>query len=283
MEEYNCKKELIGCLGYPVWENPTGDMIQPAFDELDKPYLYITTEVSADKLKDCVLGLKAQGYKGWNCTIPHKVAVIEHLDALGESAKIIGAVNCVVEREGQYIGENTDGKGFMESLNSVIDPVGKKALIFGAGGAARAIAVETALAGVTEILVVNRSAERGQTLVDLINNNTPAKATLQLWEGECEIPAGTDIVINATSIGLYPNVNERVAVNKAGFTKDMVVCDVIPNPPKTIFLIEAKEAGCTILDGMGMLVNQGKIGFEYWTGKEANTALMRGSLEKLFG
>ena len=123
-------------------------------------------------------GAKAMGWLGFNCSIPHKVAVIAHLDALGESAATIGAVNCAVRRQGRLIGENTDGKGFVESLRTLVDPSGKKLVLFGAGGAARAIAVESALAGASAITIVNRSTARGEELVALINDKTSAKADL---------------------------------------------------------------------------------------------------------
>ncbi|MDH3650749.1 MAG: hypothetical protein OEQ53_13780, partial [Saprospiraceae bacterium] len=135
--EVNFKKELVGNFGYPVWDNPTEAMVEAAFAHHKMKFRYVTTEVKAENLRAAFEGLKAMGYKGFNCTIPHKVAIIQHLDGLGESASIMEAVNCVVERDGRYIGENTDGKGFMESIRTVTDPSGKKVLIFGAEGAAR--------------------------------------------------------------------------------------------------------------------------------------------------
>ena len=123
------------------------------------------------------------GFQGFNCTIPHKVKVIEYLDGLGESASLMGAVNCVVRKDGQWIGENTDGKGFVSSLRELTDPKGKKALIFGAGGAARAISVEMALAGASSILLVNRSADRGEELTQLLNEKLPCSAEFLLWDG----------------------------------------------------------------------------------------------------
>ena len=150
------------------------------------------------------------GWAGFNCSIPHKVAVIEHLDELAPSASIIGAVNCVVRRDDRLIGENTDGQGFLASLRTVVDPAGKHVVVFGAGGAARAIAVETALAGAASITVVNGDRRRGGELARLLDDHTPAAATFVPWDGPYRLPEATEIVVNATPVGLFPDVDGRV-------------------------------------------------------------------------
>lgn len=281
-EPFSCEKHYIGNFGHPVWENPTEVMVQAAFDHHRLAYRYNTTEVPADRLADAVAGAKAMGYKGFNCTLPHKVAVIELLDGLGKSAEIMGAVNCVVEREGRYIGENTDGKGFLDSLTPVIDPAGKRVLILGAGGAARAVSVELALAGASAITIVNRTVQRGEELVAMLGERTETSATFLAWEGDHEIASDVDIVVNSTSIGLFPDPS-RVPIALGSLRSELVVADIIPNPPATRFLDEAKTAGCRTIDGMGMLVNQGKIGIEFWTGVVPDTSVMRAALEAIFG
>ena len=145
MNELNFKQELTAAFGQPISENPTQAMVEAAYRHHGLDWRYLTIEVGPNGLEDAVKGAKAMGFQGFNCTIPHKVKVIEYLDGLGESASLMGAVNCVVRKDGQWIGENTDGKGFVSSLRELTDPKGKKALIFGAGGAARAISVEMAL------------------------------------------------------------------------------------------------------------------------------------------
>ena len=207
-------------------------MEEAAFRHHGMDVRYINCEVAPEKLGDAVRGARAMGWAGFNCSIPHKVAVIEHLDGLGESARIMGAVNCAVRRGDQFIGENTDGKGFLKSLMEVVDPAGKRVVMFGAGGAARAIAVELALGGRRAITVVNRGTERGQGLVDLLNGKTKTKADLVVWEGDYKVPEGTDIVVNATSIGLYPDLEARLALDVSTLRPGMVVADVIANPPK---------------------------------------------------
>ncbi|MCP5542030.1 MAG: shikimate dehydrogenase [Akkermansiaceae bacterium] len=289
-KELNFKQELVGCFGFPVAENPTQAMIEPAFRAMGLDWRYLTLEVKPEDLPAAVAGARAFGFRGFNCTIPHKVAVIEHLDDLGESASLMGAVNCVVNRDGRFIGENTDGKGFVSSFREIADPAGKSMLLFGAGGAARAIGVEMALAGVRKITLVNRGEERGRELEGLLRGKVAAAAganglevSYLPWDGEIAIPEGTDIVVNATSIGLYPDVDARVAMAIDTLTPEMVVADVIPNPPRTSLVREATERGCRVIDGLGMLVAQGVIGVEYWTGQSPDPAVMRAGLEAVFG
>ena len=154
-------QEIVCCMGQPVAGNPTQFMMEHAFADAGLDWRYLTLEVPPESLADAVRGLRAMGFKGGNFTIPHKVAVIEHLDGLSEAAELMGAVNCINrDANDQLIGENTDGKGFVQSLREVTDPAGKKVVILGAGGAARAIAVEVGLAKAAEITIVNRTVER---------------------------------------------------------------------------------------------------------------------------
>jgi len=280
---HNFKSELVGSFSTPCAENPTVAMMEAAFRHHGLDWRYLNCEVQPEHLADAVRGALAMGWRGFNLSIPHKVSVIEHLDGLGESAEVIGAVNTVVRRDGRLIGENTDGKGFLSALQTVTDPAGKAVVIFGAGGAARAVAVELALAGARQITVVNRSPERGQTLADLLNEKTPASASLHVWNGTYAVPAGTEIVINATSIGLFPEVDARLDLDLASLGEGKVVADAITNPPRTHLIRAAEAHGCIALDGLGMLVNQGVIALKYWTGVDVEPAVMRRTLEDLFG
>ncbi len=279
----NFLSTLTGCFATPVAENPTVVMVEAAYRHHEIDARYINCDVPPELLGDAVRGAWAMGWVGFNCSLPHKVAVIEHLGGLGESAAIMGAVNCAVRRGDAFIGENTDGKGFLKSLMEVVDPKGKRIVLFGAGGAARAIGVELALAGASRISVVNRSAGRGETLVGLLADRTPTSAEFFAWDRLYAIPEETDIVVNATSIGLYPDVDGRLAIVADTLKPGMVVADVIPNPPRTLFLRDAEARGCTVLDGLGMLINQGVIGIRYWTGVDADPTVMRAALEEIFG
>ena len=287
--ELNFKQELVGCFGFPVSENPTQAMIEPAFRDMGLDWRYLTLEVKPEDLAAAVAGARGFGFKGFNCTIPHKVEVIQHLDGLGESAELMGAVNCVVNRDGKLIGENTDGKGFVSSFKKLADPAGKSLVLLGAGGAARAIGVEMALAGVREIHLVNRSETRGRELEGLFSGKLndaiggSLSVTYHAWDGDFVIPGGTDIVVNATSIGLFPNVDASIPLDVDSLKSDMVVADVIPNPPSTRLVREARKQGCQVIDGLGMLVAQGVIGIEYWTSQTPDPKVMRRGLEVVFG
>jgi len=282
-KELNFKQELTAAFGQPISENPTQAMVEAAYRHHNLDWRYLTIEVAPDGLEDAVKGAKAMGFQGFNCTIPHKVKVIEYLDGLGESASLMGAVNCVVRKDGQWIGENTDGKGFVESLRELTDPSGKNVVIFGAGGAARAIGVEVALAGASKITIVNRTVERGEELTKLLDEKLPAEADFVPWDGVYAAPDGTDVLINATSIGLFPDVDARLDLDIDSLREGMVVADVIPNPPATNLVRDARAKGCKVIDGLGMLVNQGVIGIRHWTGVDPDPAVMRKALEDIFG
>jgi shikimate dehydrogenase len=274
--------ELVGSMSQGADGNPTVAMVEAAFRHHGLHWRYINMEVSPADLGAAVKGARAMGFRGFNCSLPHKVSVIDHLDGLGQSAAVMGAVNCVVRREGRLIGENTDGKGFLKSLETVIDPQGKSVVLFGAGGAARAIAVELGLAGVRHITIVNRSEERGAELVDLLCEQLQLDARLVVWGGNYAIPEGTDVVINGTSIGLY-DPEARLEIDLDTLRPGMVVADVVFNPVRTRFLIEAASRGCRPLDGLGMLVNQGIVGIQYWTGIDPHAVVMRQALESAMG
>lgn len=286
MTDENYMANITGVFGNPVAENPTGVMQNAAFKALGLNWLYLNFEVAAENLAGAVQGMRAMNnFRGVNCTIPHKVAVLQYLDEIAASAQVIGAVNTVRREGDRLIGENTDGKGFLRALgdDADIDATGVHAVVLGAGGAARAIAVELALAGAQRIIVVNRSSERGETLVRLLNDKTPARAEFAPWTDAYRVPEGADLLINATSIGLYPSVDDAPAIDFASITPGMVVCDVIPNPPSTPFLRQAAARGAKTLDGLGMLVYQGAIAFKMWTGQEASTEVMRQALAAEFG
>jgi shikimate dehydrogenase len=270
----------VAVFGQPVAENPTQAMMEAAFADAGLPWRYLTIEVPPENLAAAVLGMRAMGFRGGNLTIPHKVAVIPLLDALSQAAELMGAVNCIVREGNRLLGENTDGKGFVQSLRTVIDPAGKRIVLLGAGGAARAMAVELALAGAKRITVVNRTASRGQDLVGVLRTRVGVDADFVPWSGDYVVPPDADVLVQATSIGLFPDVAARVPVETGSLRPGLVVADVIPNPPRTRLLQDAQQAGCTVLDGLGMLVNQGVIGFKLWTGRDPNPHVMRRALEE---
>ena len=280
----NYRAELVGCMGDPIDGNPTGVMEEAGFEKVGLNWRYLTLKVKKGDLEAAVSGAKAMNMRGFNLTMPHKIDVIPYLDELTQAAKLIGAVNTVAIREdGTLLGENTDGKGFVQSLADAGVPIkGARVTLLGAGGAARAIGVECALAGARSITVINRNAERGSSLVDLINARTPADAEYRVWNGPARIPECTDILINATCVGLYPDVDACPDIDFETVLPDMVVCDVVFNPVETVFLRRAAGRGAKCLDGLGMLVNQGCINYTLWTGLPAPRDVMYATLRAEF-
>lgn len=284
MKEQNYLDHLVGVFGQPVAENPGVVIQDAAFQAMGlERWHFLTLDVDKDKLEDAINGLKAFKMRGINCTIPHKIAVMDYLDEISHSAKLIGAVNMIVNDNGRLFGENTDGKGFMMSLESNgVDVKGKKAVVFGAGGAARAICVEMGLAGVADITIVNRAQDRplGDALMEILRKNTKTEVRYIDWEGYYSIPEGTDIVVNATSVGLYPNVDEMPKIDLASIKPTMFVQDVIPNPTETALIKEMRRRGIPCATGAGMLINQAALNIEMWTGRKPDKDVMYRALEE---
>lgn len=278
------RAELVGAFGCPIDENPTGVMEEAAFEAKGLNYRYLTIKVDQGDLPAAMAAVRAMNMRGINLTIPHKVEGVKYLDELSEAAGIIGAVNMVVNKDGVLWGDNTDGKGFLISMRSEgVDVAGKHIAVLGAGGAARAICVECALAGARKLTVYNIERGPGEALCALLREKTPAQAEFVYWDGPAAVPADADILVNATSVGLYPNVHEKPNVAYDGIRADMVVSDVIFNDPNTLFLQEAARRGAKTVSGLGMLVNQGALNFTLWTGVEAPKELMVQVLKREFG
>ena len=280
----NYKAELVGVLGYPVAENPTGVMQEAAFAALNLNWRYLTMEVKPENLADAMRGVRALGMRGINLTIPHKVAVMPLLDDIATDAQIIGAVNTVYREGDRLIGANTDGKGFLRGLRDEahIDPKGKRVAVLGAGGAARAITFELAFAGASDLTVINRDEERGRQLVNALRKDTSSTVQFIPWSSVYVVPPEIDILVNATSIGLYPDVDALPSLSLDQARSDLFVCDVIPNPLDTRLMQLARSRGLRTLNGLTMLVHQGTIGFELWTGQSAPEAVMKEALRKAF-
>lgn len=282
--EVNYRAELVGVLGDPVDGNPTGVMEEAGFAHAGLNWRYMTIRVLPEDLDDAMAGVRAFHMRGVNLTMPHKINVLKYMDELSEAARVIGAVNTVVCRpDGTMFGENTDGKGFVQSLTDAgIGLEGRRITLLGAGGAARSIGVECALAGAKAITVINRNAERGRSLAETIAANTRSEAQYLPWNGTARVPEGTDILINATCVGLHPNGDECPDVDFDTVLPGMVVCDVVFNPAETVFLKQAAGRGARCVDGLGMLVNQGCINYTLWTGEPAPRDVMYAKLKAEF-
>lgn len=282
--EKNYRAELVGVLGDPVDGNPTGVMEEAGFEHAGLNFRYVTVKVLPEDLDGAMQGVRAFNMRGVNLTMPHKVNVLKYMDELSEAARVIGAVNTVVCREdGTMFGENTDGKGFVQSLVDVGVKLENRVIcLLGAGGAARSIGVECALAGAAKIYVINRNSERGAALAEVINAHTNAKAEYLPWSNTIHIPQDSEIVINATCVGLHPYGDEYPDIEYQDFKPGMVACDVVFNPVNTPFLSRARERGAQTIDGLGMLVNQGCINYQLWTGQEAPRDVMYAKLKSEF-
>jgi shikimate dehydrogenase len=272
----NFLSQLTGCFSMPADGNPTVAIVEATYVHHKLNYRYINAEVQPEDLKEAVMGARAMKWAGFHLSAPHKVEVIKYLDGIGESAKVMGAVNCAVLRDGKLIGENTDGKGFLESLREVIDPAGKVVTVLGAGGAARAIAVEVALAGAKCVNIVNRNVTRGKELSTLVSSI--CESSFYQWDSNFPLPIETEILVNATTVGMHGNSDTALDIYFESLNSSTVVADVIINPPLTDLLKRANEMGCRTIDGLGMVINQGVLAIKYWTGTDVDAALMRKKL-----
>lgn len=274
---------LFFCIGDPVVGNPTQYMIEQAFGEMGLPYRYLTCTVERRELSAAMWGLRALQFAGGNVTTPHKRAVLEYLDDLSAAATLSRAVNCITRMpDGRYAGDNTDGKGFLKSLEDSTGSVkGRKVAILGAGGAASAIAAELVLAGAGEVTVVNRTRERAVSLVRRLGNIAETRLSVAPWIGTYVIPKSVDVLVQATSVGLF-SPDRCVDVSFEEAKSDLVVSDVVFNPVETLFLRRAREQGLLCIDGLGMLVNQGALAIQGWTGRTPDRDLMRRAVTEAF-
>jgi shikimate dehydrogenase len=276
------RREIVCLFGQPVSENPTEAMLQAVFRHHGLAWVYHSFEVPASELEAAVKAANTLGFRGFHCTLPHKETVIRHVDVIGQSAAEIGAVNCVIRTSKGLVGENTDGRGFLDALDDD-RPTESSVLLFGAGGAARAIAVELVLAGVRMITIVNRTSARAELLAAHLDrvagrHRTPLSVHVGSWGNAFAVDPRTDVIVNATSVGLYPDVEVAVPVAVESFLPSMIVADVIANPPRTPLLEAAETAGCVTVDGVEMLVNQGARSLRYWAGIDADKNVMRSAV-----
>jgi len=286
MKEITGHTVLTGLLGSPVAHSISPMMHNEGFRQLDLDYVYLCFDVGTDKLKTAVEGMKAMGVRGFNCTMPDKNLMCELADELSPAARLIGAVNTVLNEDGKLKGYNTDGIGYMQAVKDAgHNIIGKNMTLLGAGGAATAVCVQAALDGVAQINVFSirdQFFERAQKMVDTINKETNCKASLYDFEDETVLKksiADSHILTNGTSVGMAPNTDNCIIKDKSFFHEGLIVSDVIYNPRETKLLKMAKEAGCETFNGLYMLLYQGAEAFEIWTGKEMPVEIIK---EKYF-
>ena len=266
---------LTGLLGSPVAHSKSPLMHNEAFRLLRLDYVYLCFDVKEDNLKTAFEGLKKLNVAGFNCTMPDKTAICELLDDLSPAAKMIGAVNTVVNENGRYIGHNTDGIGYMQSVKDAgFDIKGETMTLLGAGGAASSIFVQAALDGVKKInlfSIKDRFWEKAEKMFDMVNSNTDCDAKLiELGNDDIlnEAISNSKILTNATSVGMAPNTDNCIVKDFSIFNENLIVSDVIYNPMETKLLKIAKEHGCPTFNGIYMLLYQGAEAFKLFTGKD---------------
>ncbi|BAF59310.1 MAG: shikimate dehydrogenase [Pelotomaculum sp.] len=284
------RTRVCGIFGCPVEHSFSPAMQNAAFKAAGLDYVYVPFLVRPGHLQAAVEAVRALDMAGVNVTIPHKETVLSFLDEISEEARLTGAVNTIVNRTGRLFGDNTDGKGFLRSLkeNTGFTPAGKTALLIGAGGAARAVAVQLALAGLKKLFLANRSEGRARELAAFLAAQAGTEVEVIPWpKGESEVLPGravteSDLVVQATSLGMYPRQQETVPLPFELFGPGKVACDLVYNPVETLFLQKAGQAGATAVDGLGMLLYQGALAFELWTGIAAPVGAMREALVRLY-
>ncbi len=282
--DINVETKLIGLLGYPLGQSFSSVMQNAAFKECNLNKIYIPIEVLPENLEIVVKGISKMNFEGFNITKPYKIDIIKYLDEMDEYARCIGAVNTVTINHGKLKGYNTDGTGFLRSLkeNTGTGIEGKTVFILGSGGAARAIGMTLALNKAKKIYICNRTYDKAALLSDDISKQTNTKSVAVLME-QNEIKKAlndSDVLINTTSVGMYPNINES-PIDKSLINNKLTVCDAVYNPRKTKLLKDAEEIGCKIIIGMYMFIYQGAEAFELWANEKAPVDLMYDKVNKV--
>jgi len=277
-------RKIVGIIGHPLGHSVSPAMHNAAYRELGLDYEYLPFEVQPEDLPEALNGFRALHMAGFNVTIPHKERIVPLLDEVTKLARIIGAVNTVENQDGRLVGYNTDGPGFLNALTEEagFEPKGKEAVVLGAGGAARAVAIMLAEVGAKRVTVTDVDEFKGQELAEYLGTLSKTKATFEKIGSASlkESIAGADLLVNATPVGMHPNVNDSPLPDKVKLNKKTVVYDLVYNPAETKLLKTAQAAGCRAVSGLGMLVQQGALAFTVLTGEEAPLETMWNAAKK---
>lgn len=278
IKQIDAKTRLLAFLASPSEHSVSPIMHNTAFQKLGLNFVYLAFNVGHEKLSDAITGFRALNIRGFSVSMPNKIKIIPYLDELSPEAQLIGAVNTVVNENGKLIGYNTDGIGYMRSLKEEgVEVVDKKMTLLGAGGASQAIAIQAALDGVSEIAIFNRQDEfysNAHEIAKIINEkmeNTNCKAKVYKLEDTNKLQeeiAHSEILTNATDIGMKPYDGQSLIFDELWLHSDLVVSDIVYMPRKTKLMLQAESAGCRTFNGLGMVLWQGAKAFELWTGHE---------------
>lgn len=270
---------LVGLIGWPVEHSISPAMHNAAFAKLGINWIYVPLPVRPEDVEQALKGLAALNFVGVNVTVPHKQAVIRYLDKLSDAARITGAVNTIHIKDGNFYGYNTDAIGFLNSLvEAGFDPKAQRVAVLGAGGAARAVVYALARAEAAAVTVFNRTAERAAFLVDDLADTFPdskLKFAPLTRDALATLDDNVDLVVNTTSVGMYPNVDTTPWPDDVPIPKNSTFCDLVYNPLETVFLAQARAANVPCIDGLGMLIHQGAYAFKTWTGHDPSIEAMR--------
>ena len=267
----------------PVAANPTHYLIEQAFAHKGLDWRFMTFEVEPAELGDAVRGIRALGFHGVKVGEPFQEAILEHLDELAEPARRCGSVNLVTADGRRLVGDNTEGAALVELLRQQVNPLGRRAMILGAGRLARAIAVALADAGIAAIVVASRQESAGQQLVDLIKQQTAANASFVALTGPAiSLEPDVAVLVNATSLGMN-NPSAKLPIDANSFGPKLVVADVAYNTTRTWLTQQAAERGCRIIDGLSLYVEQTSLALRAWTGVTPDTVAMREAAEEFLG
>ncbi len=276
--------KLIGLLGEPLKQTFSPQMHNETFEKLHLDYFYFPIEVNNENLETVVNGIRKMHFAGFNVTKPNKIKIMEYLDEVDELAEKIGSVNTVVIKDGKLKGYNTDGEGFVQSLvdESGLDITKCSFFIFGAGGAARAVASTLAFKGVPKIYITDMFEAASNSLVNDINTKIAPCAEMVAFDDKVipQFVAKCNVLINASGVGMYPHLGET-PLAKEHLRKELFVADLTYNPAKTQLLLDAEAQGCKIMNGIGMVINQGAKAFSLWTGVPEPVAMMRETINKI--
>jgi shikimate dehydrogenase len=279
----NGSTRIYGIIGDPVAHSLSPLMQNRAFGACGLNCCYVPFQVDAAGLPVAVAAVRVLGLGGVNVTIPHKERVMEHLDEVDRSAALIGAVNTIVNRDGRLIGHNTDGAAFLASLHDGgFDLGGKRIVLLGAGGAARAVSFVMAQSGISSLAIFDViGTKAGKLAADLAPVASCPISAGELTSGGLPVAlAEADLLVNASPVGMFPNHEARPPVDPRRLTGGTLVYDLVYNPLRTKLISEAEARGCRVLSGAGMLVYQGALAFELWTGCRAPVETMRQALEE---
>jgi len=276
--------EILCVIGHPIEHSMSPTMHNAAIQELGIDFVYVAYDIHPDNLEKAVQGFRALDIKGINVTLPHKETIMKYLDEIDPIAEKMGAINTIKNEDGYLKGRNTDADGAKKSLLDAGCKIsGKKILMLGSGGVARALCYilsEEAEKIVLTDIIEERAINLAKEVKDKMNAEVIGKLSSETNVKE-EIK-DTDILINATPLGMYPKDNAS-PISKELLHSNLFVFDVVYNPLETKLMREAAEIGCKTLGGLDMLVNQGVLAFEWWTGKSPNSALMKNKIIDFLG